>query len=82
MEINTCIKNENLFNISAVGNLTTYGDAGNKINRDELCVIAEINVTFVCLCIASKIANDDQQDTTILVYLFIPNQLYMFRAIS
>ena len=26
------------------------------------------------------IANDDQQDATILAYLFIPNQLYMFRA--
>ena len=26
------------------------------------------------------IVNDDQQDATILVYLFIPNQLYMFRA--
>ena len=27
------------------------------------------------------IVNDDQQDATILVYLFIPNQLYMFRAV-
>jgi hypothetical protein len=26
------------------------------------------------------IVNDDQQDATILAYLFIPNQLYMFRA--
>jgi len=26
--------------------------------------------------------NDDQQDATILAYLFIPNQLYMFLAIS
>jgi len=25
--------------------------------------------------------NDDQQDATILAYLFIPNQLYMFRAV-
>ena len=24
--------------------------------------------------------NDDQQDATILAYLFIPNQLYMLRA--
>ena len=30
----------------------------------------------------SCIANDDQQDATILVYLFISNQLYMFRAMS
>ena len=26
------------------------------------------------------IVNDDQQYATILAYLFIPNQLYMFRA--
>jgi hypothetical protein len=26
------------------------------------------------------IVNDDQQDATILAYFFIPNQLYMFRA--
>jgi len=26
--------------------------------------------------------NDDQQDATTLAYLFIPNQLYMFRAMS
>ena len=38
------------------------------------------NLTFVCPCIASIIVNDDQQDTTILAYLFIHNQLYMFRA--
>jgi len=36
----------------------------------------------VCPCIASTIVNDDQQDAIILVYLFIPNQLYMFRAMS
>jgi len=29
-------------------------------------------LTFVCLCIVSVIANDDQQDATILAYLFIP----------
>ena len=32
------------------------------------------------------IVNNDQEDTTILaylfIYLFIPNQLYMFRAMS
>jgi len=32
--------------------------------------------------IHSVIVNDDQQDVTILSYLFIPNQLYMFRAMS
>jgi len=31
---------------------------------------------------AALIVNDDQQDATILTYLFIPNQLYMFRAMS
>ena len=29
-----------------------------------------------------RIVNDDQQDANILVYLFIPNQFYMFRAMS
>ena len=28
------------------------------------------------------IVNDDQHDATILAYLFIPNQLYVFRAMS
>ena len=28
------------------------------------------------------IVNDDQQDATVLAYLFIPNQLYMSRAMS
>ena len=28
------------------------------------------------------IANDGQQDATILLYLFIPNQFYIFRAMS
>jgi len=37
-------------------------------------------LTFVYPCIASIIVNDDQQDATILAYLFIPNQLYMFRG--
>ena len=37
-------------------------------------------MTFVCPCIVSVIVIDDQQDATILVYLLIPNQLYMFRA--
>ena len=36
-------------------------------------------LTFVRPCIISITANDDQQDATILTYLFIPNQLYMFR---
>ena len=35
----------------------------------------DINLTFVCPCIVSIIVNDDQQDATILAYLFIPNQL-------
>ena len=40
------------------------------------------DLTFMCLCIVSIIVNDDQQGATILAYLFIPNQLYMFRAMS
>ena len=38
-------------------------------------------LTFVYPCIVSIIVTDDQQDA-IMVYLFIPNQLYMFRAKS
>jgi hypothetical protein len=41
-----------------------------------------LHLTFVCSCIVSINVNDDQQDATILAYLFIPNQLYMFRAMS
>ena len=41
-----------------------------------------VGLTFVYPCIASITVNDDQQDATILAYLFIPNQLYMFRAMS
>jgi len=37
-------------------------------------------MTFVCSGNVSIIVIDDKQDATILVYLFIPNQLYMFRA--
>ena len=52
------------------------------------------SVNFYCSCKSDTgentvvklwvvIVNDDQQDATILVYLFIiPNQLYMFRAMS
>ena len=36
----------------------------------------------ICVYITNLIVNDDQQDATILSYLFIPNQLYMFRAMS
>ena len=43
---------------------------------------AVLPLTFVCPCMVSTIVNDDQQDSTILVYLFIPNQLYIFRAMS
>ena len=37
-------------------------------------------LTAVCPCIVSIIMTDDQLDATILDYLFIPSQLYMFRA--
>ena len=42
---------------------------------------SRVNLTFGYPCIASIIVNDDQQDANILAYLFIPNQLYMSRAI-
>jgi hypothetical protein len=42
---------------------------------------ANQHLTFVYPCIVSIIVNDDQQDATILAYLFIPNQLYMFWAV-
>ena len=51
-------------------------------NTNKRTSITSINMTFVCPCIASIIVNDDQKDATILVYLLIPNQLYMFRAMS
>ena len=40
------------------------------------------NLSFVCPWMFSIIVIDDQQVATILVYLFlfIPNQLYMFRS--
>jgi len=41
-----------------------------------------LGLTFVCPCIVSITVNDDQQDATILAYLFISNQVYMIRAMS
>ena len=38
--------------------------------------------TFMYPCIASIILNDDQQDANVLAFLFIPNQLCMFREMS
>jgi len=43
--------------------------------------IACSNLTFLCPCIFSIIVVNGQQDATIFDYLFIPNQLYMFRAL-
>jgi len=40
------------------------------------------HLTFMYPCIASIIVNDHQQYATILAYLFTPNQLYMFWALS
>ena len=40
-----------------------------------------INLIFACPCIVSTIVND-QKDAAILAYLFIPDQLYMFRSMS
>jgi len=35
-----------------------------------------------CVKAIKQILNDYQQDATILAYLFVPNQLYMFQAMS
>ena len=53
-----------------------------EILEDLEIVLFMVNLTFVCPCIVSITVNDDQQDATILAYLFIPNQLYVFRATS
>jgi len=39
-------------------------------------------MTIMCPYIASIIVNDNQKDAAILVYLFIPNQLYIFQTSS
>ena len=39
-----------------------------------------VGFKFVYPYIVSVFVSDDQRDATILAYLFIPNQLYMFRA--
>jgi len=44
------------------------------------CVCDILYLTFVCLCIISIIVIDDQLDPTILDYLFIRSQLYVFWA--
>ena len=49
---------------------------------DALFVDSSKYITFVCPCVVSIIVNADQQDATILAYLLIPNQLYIFRAMS
>ena len=40
------------------------------------------NLTFVYPCVTSVTVNDDQQAATILAYLLIPHQLYVFWAMS
>ena len=53
-----------------------------------ICLLAPMNIILLKYCKKNFIlfflmtVNDDQQDATILAYLFIPNQLYMFRAMS
>ena len=64
----------------------TVPTLARSTDRDKLLYVTHTKIdrfrdlTFVCPCIVSIIVNDDHQDTTILAYLFIPNQLYMFRA--
>ena len=56
---------------------------GNTVKRIQMTAeMLVMRLTFVCPCSVSITVNDDQQDATILACLFIPNQLYMFRAMS
>jgi len=55
----------------------------NILNTRKIQCITNIyflNLTFVCPYIIIIIVVDDQLDATILDYLFIPSQLYVFRA--
>ena len=47
--------------------------------RPPLYIVTHKPVIFNIFCV---IVNDDQAEATILAYLFIPNQLYMFRVMS
>ena len=58
-----------LLEVKPFGKLRLWG------NDVELHVSEFIWTIFI-------IVNDDQQDATILAYLFIPNQLYLFRGMS
>ena len=56
-------------------------------HQEHVTVFTASDIVHLCCCRLvswmrwnSVIVNDDQQDATILVYLFIPSQLYMFRA--
>ena len=42
----------------------------------------ELSLSIKCEELPNLIVNDDQQDATSLAHLFIPNQLYIFWAIS
>ena len=47
---------------------------------DIVCCFLDINIILGTIMFV--IVNDDQQDAVILAHVFIPNQLYMFRAMS
>ena len=47
-----------------------------EIFRGVCKIVKKAAVSFVIT------VNDDKKDTTVLAYLFIPNRLYMFRAMS
>ena len=46
------------------------------------CFICPKNGDNIKISILDTILNDDQQHATIFAYLFVPNQLYVFRALS
>ena len=57
--------------------ITLYQRTGNC-----MLYVNDVTVLKIKKAICCVIVNDDQQDATILAYLFVPNQLYMFRTMS
>ena len=50
--------------------------------QQSLSCDLKMGATIELWTLVLKIVNDDQKDANILAYLFIPNQLYIFRAMS
>jgi len=52
------------------------------LHKSDLHTHPAYNIYFQLISPLNVIVIDDQQDATILACLFIPNQLYMFQAMS